>query len=56
SWRPVQVLSLRDDAANVTGALQAGEQVVALGAHLLHDGEPVRTAQQNDGVAAGSRP
>ncbi|AYZ33726.1 efflux RND transporter periplasmic adaptor subunit [Serratia sp. FDAARGOS_506] len=56
SWRSVQVLSLRDDAANVTGALQAGEQVVALGAHLLHDGESVRTAQQDAGAVAGNRP
>lgn len=47
SWRPVQVLGLGDDAASVTGSLRPGEQVVALGAHLLHDGEAVRIAEQS---------
>ncbi len=56
SWRPVQVLSLGDDAASVTGDVKAGEQVVALGAHLLHDGETVRMTAQNDGRVAGSKP
>jgi hypothetical protein len=28
----------------VTGGLQAGERFVALGAHQLHEGEPVRTS------------
>lgn len=55
SWRPVQVLGLGDDVAQVSGNLQAGELVVALGAHLLHDGEAVRTAQ-GDASVAGSQP
>lgn len=55
SWRSVQVLGLGDDVAQVSGDLQPGEQVVALGAHLLHDGEAVRTAQ-SDASVAGSRP
>lgn len=55
SWRSVQVLGLGDDAARVTGSLKPGEQVVALGAHLLHDGEAVRTEQRDVGVA-GSQP
>jgi RND family efflux transporter MFP subunit len=56
AWRPVQVVSLGDDAASVTGSLKPGEQVVALGAHLLHDGETVRLAKQSDVSVAGSRP
>lgn len=56
SWRSVQVLGLSDDAAQVSGNLQPGEKVVALGAHLLHDGEAVRMAVQNDASVAGSRP
>ncbi|MFU2317079.1 efflux RND transporter periplasmic adaptor subunit [Rahnella sp. PCH160] len=56
SWRPVQVLGLGDDAARVTGSLKPGEQVVALGAHLLHDGEAVRIAEQSDTRVAGSQP
>ena len=55
SWRPVQVLGLTDDAARVTGALKPGEQVVALGAHLLHDGESIRIVQQPDASSAGSQ-
>lgn len=54
-WLPVSVVGLGDDAASVTGSLQPGEQVVALGAHLLHEGEAVRIAQ-NDASIAGSRP
>ncbi|VVT47774.1 RND efflux system, membrane fusion protein KPN_02145 [Kosakonia radicincitans] len=56
TWQPVQVVSLGDDAASVTGSLKPGEQVVALGAHLLHDGEAIRLAKQNDASVAGSQP
>ncbi|TRP09653.1 efflux RND transporter periplasmic adaptor subunit [Pseudomonas aeruginosa] len=56
TWRPVEVLSLADDSARVSGDLRVGEQIVALGAHLLQDGEQVRLASQSDVSAAGSRP
>jgi RND family efflux transporter MFP subunit len=42
TWRAVQVAGLGDKAASVVGALKAGDRVVALGAHLLHEGEQVR--------------
>jgi multidrug efflux pump subunit AcrA (membrane-fusion protein) len=42
TWRSVQLSGLSDDAASVVGNLEPGDQVVALGAHLLHEGEPVR--------------
>jgi hypothetical protein len=38
----VQVAGLSDEAALVVGDLKVGDSVVALGAHLLHEGEPVR--------------
>jgi RND family efflux transporter MFP subunit len=44
SWRPVTVLGLDDDHANVAGKLARGERIVALGAHLLREGEQVRVA------------
>jgi len=47
AWRSVNVLGLSDDAArvdSVKGDLKAGDQVVALGAQLLHDGEEVKPA------------
>ena len=42
TWRAVQVAGLGDEAASVVGNLQAGDRIVALGAHLLHEGEHVR--------------
>jgi len=41
----VQVAGLSGEAASVIGNLKAGDRVVALGAHLLHEGEKVRLAQ-----------
>jgi len=56
SWRAVQVEGVSDDMAKVTGGIGAGELVVALGAHLLHDGEAIRVARQGDGSIAGGQP
>ena len=42
TWRPVAVQRLGDDAAIVTGPLKSGERIVALGAHLLREGQAVR--------------
>ena len=42
TWRAVQLTGLSDEAASVVGKLEMGDRVVALGAHLLHEGEQVR--------------
>lgn len=42
TWRQVRILQVGDDVANVTGDLRAGDSVVALGAHLLDEGQAVR--------------
>jgi RND family efflux transporter MFP subunit len=42
TWRAVHIAGLSDEAASVVGELKAGDRVVALGAHLLHEGERVR--------------
>lgn len=42
TWRAVQLASLGEDAAFIVGGLEPGDRVVALGAHLLHEGEQVR--------------
>ncbi|NJC37559.1 RND family efflux transporter MFP subunit [Xanthomonas arboricola] len=58
SWRPVTVLGLDDDHANVAGKLGRGERIVALGAHLLRDGERVRVANTiapANGSATGAK-
>ncbi|NSL55806.1 efflux RND transporter periplasmic adaptor subunit [Uliginosibacterium aquaticum] len=44
SWRPVVVQRIDDAGAYVAGQLKQGEQIVALGAHLLREGEEVRVA------------
>jgi RND family efflux transporter MFP subunit len=48
TWRAVQISRISDEAASVVGNLKVGDPVVALGAHLLHEGEQVRLR----GVAA----
>ncbi len=47
SWRAVAVQHLDNETARITtGKLKQGERIVALGAHLLHEGEEVRAASQ----------
>jgi len=46
TWRAVQIVRLGDEAASVVGKLKAGDRVVALGAHLLHEGERVRLGDE----------
>ena len=41
NWRPVHVLSIGDETSRISGSLKSGEQIAALGVHLLHEGEHV---------------
>ncbi|UYG03404.1 efflux RND transporter periplasmic adaptor subunit [Halomonas sp. LR3S48] len=45
TWQAIQVAGLSDETASIVGDLEAGDRVVALGAHLLHEGEQVRFAE-----------
>lgn len=57
SWQPVAVQRVDDAGAYVAGQIKQGERIVALGAHLLREGEQVRVAAQTSNVAAaGGRP
>lgn len=56
AWRPVTVLSVGEDAVQVTGGVKPGEKIVALGAHLLHEGEVVRLAEQRNAALAENTP
>jgi len=56
AWTPVSVELLDDEDARVSGALKPGMRIVALGAHLLRDGQPVRLAAPTSVAAAGERP
>jgi len=44
SWRPVRLASIGEETAAVSAGLRRGERFVALGAHLLHQGEAIRIA------------
>lgn len=54
TWRRVDVLAIGDDMARVTGQLKPGERVVALGAHLLHEGDTVRVDRVPGRLAAAT--
>lgn len=41
-WRPVRVAAVSAETVTITDGLHGGEQFVALGAHLLHQGQRVR--------------
>jgi RND family efflux transporter MFP subunit len=51
TWRRVDVLGIGDDTARVRGDLKPGDRVVALGAHLLHEGDKVRDKARVDGAS-----
>lgn len=44
SWRAVTVRKLGDGTLDIAGPLKPGDTIVALGAHLLSEGEQVRVA------------
>jgi RND family efflux transporter MFP subunit len=56
TWRPVDVQHLDDDGARIAGRLKEGDRIVALGAHLLREGERVRVADRTGAAHAGALP
>jgi RND family efflux transporter MFP subunit len=57
TWRAVKIARLSDEAAMVASDLKAGDRIVALGAHLLREGEPVRLGSEAaPGAAAKGGP
>ncbi|MCW6532226.1 efflux RND transporter periplasmic adaptor subunit [Sphingomonas sp. MMSM20] len=44
SWRPVRLAAVGEENATVSAGLRPGERLVALGAHMLHQGQTVRIA------------
>ncbi|MFJ4452844.1 efflux RND transporter periplasmic adaptor subunit [Pseudomonas sp. NPDC089392] len=44
-WTPVTVHLIDDETARITGAIKPGDKIVALGSHLLRDGQSVRLAK-----------
>jgi hypothetical protein len=60
TWRAVHIAGLSNEAASVVGDFKPGDRVVALGAHLLHEGEHVRltgpAAVEGVAVKGGDQP
>jgi RND family efflux transporter MFP subunit len=56
SWRAVTTRRLSDDGAQVSGALKRGDRIVALGPHLLREGEQVRVATAATTATAAKPP
>jgi len=48
SFQPVRVRQLDEELASISGNLRQGQEVVALGVHLLHDGEHVRVQTKGE--------
>lgn len=48
-WRPVAIAALGEESAQISGGLVPGDRFVAMGAHLLHQGQQVRIAASRDG-------
>lgn len=44
SWHAVRLAAIGSEVATVSAGLRPGQRYVALGAHLLHQGQPVRIA------------
>lgn len=53
-WQPVKVLAVSDERARVSGALEPGAHIVAMGAHLLREGDAVRSTGTRPDAAQGS--
>jgi RND family efflux transporter MFP subunit len=50
SFRPVEVLHMGEEDVTVAGGVRPGDQIVALGAHLLSDGQQVRASDEKAAI------
>ncbi|TXC67993.1 efflux RND transporter periplasmic adaptor subunit [Sphingomonas ginsenosidivorax] len=51
AWHPVRVAAIGEETAMVAAGLAAGQRFVAMGAHMLHQGQRVRIAASAPGAA-----
>lgn len=56
TWRPIKVVRLDDEHAYIDGRLGRDERIVALGAHLLREGEQVRVLDDVGTMTTSARP
>lgn len=55
SWHRVMIRSLDNETVRVTGDFNTGDRIVALGAQLLHEGDLVRVAAEQEPNSAPGR-
>ncbi len=48
AWQPVRVSAVGEESATITNGLETGQRFVAMGAHMLHQGQQVRIAPAQD--------
>jgi len=53
-FRSVKIASIGQEEAILSRGLDAGEKVVALGAHLLHEGQVINAAKEDEKAEKGS--
>ncbi|MFZ6781309.1 efflux RND transporter periplasmic adaptor subunit [Undibacterium sp. Ji83W] len=56
AWRAVKVQRLDDNGGYITGQLKQGDRIVALGTHLLREGQQVRMTTQAAATTPGVTP
>ena len=49
-FRPVTLAGVGEETALISNGVEVGDQVVALGARLLHDGDSVRVERRRNGI------
>jgi RND family efflux transporter MFP subunit len=49
-FQPVQIRDVGEETATLSGGVQDGEKIVALGVHLLHDGQHVRISEEKAAI------
>jgi hypothetical protein len=54
TWRPVTVVRVDDEHAYIGNQIRSDERIVALGAHLLREGERVRLADNAGALIASA--
>ncbi|MBB3349873.1 efflux RND transporter periplasmic adaptor subunit [Sphingomonas sp. BK069] len=51
AWQPVKLSAIGEETATIVSGLTPGQRLVAMGAHMLHQGEAVRIAAPAPGAA-----
>ncbi|MGN8001116.1 efflux RND transporter periplasmic adaptor subunit [Sphingomonas sp. 22176] len=42
AWRAVRIVGLGEETARIAASFQPSDRIIAMGAHMLHEGQPVR--------------